>query len=44
MSGWVLMPRCAAYHDTHVRGIKGCCRIECDEIWSFVHAKQRSMT
>ena len=27
-----------AYHDEHVRGVKAK-RIQCDEIWSFVHAK-----
>ena len=32
---------CAAYHDEHVRGIRGHRRIECDEIWSFVYAKER---
>lgn len=32
---------CAAYHDAHVRGIKGNRRIECDEIWSFCYAKEK---
>ena len=32
---------CAAYHDEHVRGIRGHRRIECDEIWSFVYAKEK---
>jgi transposase len=27
-----------AYHDEHVRGVKSQ-RVQCDEIWSFVHAK-----
>jgi len=30
-----------AYHDEHVRGVKAK-RIQCDEIWSFVHAKQKN--
>ncbi len=34
---------CAAYHDEHVRGIAGHRRIECDEIWSFVYAKERNV-
>ena len=34
---------CAAYHDEHVRGIRGRRRMECDEIWSFVYAKERSV-
>lgn len=34
---------CAAYHDEHVRGITGQRRIECDEIWSFVYAKQKAV-
>ena len=34
---------CAAYHDENVRGIEGSRRIECDEIWSFVYAKQRAV-
>jgi IS1 family transposase len=33
---------CAAYHDEHVRGIT-CKRIQCDEIWSFVGAKQKNV-
>ena len=32
---------CAAHHDEHVRGIRGHRRIECDEIWSFVYAKEK---
>jgi IS1 family transposase len=32
---------CYAYHDAHVRGLK-CQRIQCDEIWSFVGAKQKN--
>ena len=34
---------CAAYHDEAVRGIRGHRRIECDEIWSFVYAKERAV-
>ena len=34
---------CAAYHHEHVRGIRGHGRIECDEIWSFVYAKERAV-
>ena len=34
---------CAAYHDEHVRGITGYRRIECDEIWSFVYAKNKNV-
>jgi IS1 family transposase len=30
-----------AYHDEHVRGVKTT-RVQCDEIWSFVHAKQKN--
>lgn len=33
---------CAAYHDEHVRGLKSK-RIQCDEIWSFVYAKQKNV-
>ena len=32
---------CQLYHDEHVRGIKGKRNIQCDEIWSFVYAKQK---
>ena len=34
---------CFAYHDDHVRGIRGHRRIECDEIWAFVYAKERNL-
>ncbi len=34
---------CYAYHDEHVRGL-ACKRIQCDEIWSFVGAKQKNVT
>src|SRR5580698_9484302 len=30
------------YHDTHVRGLK-CRRVQCDEIWSFVGAKDKNV-
>ena len=33
---------CAEYHDEHVRGLKSK-RIQCDEIWSFVYAKQKNV-
>jgi IS1 family transposase len=33
---------CAAYHDDHVRGVKAK-RIQCDEIWAFIHAKQKNV-
>ena len=31
-----------AYHDEHVRGVKAH-RVQCDEIWSFVHAKAKNV-
>jgi IS1 family transposase len=34
---------CAAYHDAHVRNVKAK-RIQCDEIWAFVYAKQKNIT
>ena len=34
---------CAAYHNEHVRGIRGHRRIECDEIWAFVYAKEKAV-
>jgi IS1 family transposase len=33
---------CQAYHDKHVRNLN-CQRIQCDEIWSFVYAKQKNI-
>ena len=33
---------CAEYHDTHVRDVKSE-RIECDEIWQFVYAKEKNV-
>ena len=35
---------CAAYHDEHVRGIRGHRRVECDEIWAFVYAKEKMVS
>ncbi len=32
----------AAYHDEHVRGLRTV-RLQCDEIWSFVYAKQKNV-
>ncbi|HVH74908.1 MAG TPA: IS1 family transposase [Stellaceae bacterium] len=34
---------CAIYHDEHVRNIKAT-RIQCDEVWSFVGAKQKNVS
>ncbi len=33
---------CRAYHDANVRGLK-CRRVQCDEIWSFVGAKDKNV-
>ena len=33
---------CAAYHDEYVRNVKAK-RVQCDEIWSFVYAKQKNV-
>ena len=33
---------CKAYHDKHVTNIKGKRDIQCDELWSFVYAKERN--
>ena len=33
---------CKRYHDKHVRGIKGKRNIQCDELWSFVYAKEKN--
>jgi IS1 family transposase len=33
---------CAAYHDETLRGLT-CVRVQCDEIWSFCHAKERNL-
>lgn len=34
---------CAEYHDTHVRNVVAR-RVQCDEIWSYVGAKQKNVT
>ncbi|HVC46286.1 MAG TPA: IS1 family transposase [Terracidiphilus sp.] len=34
---------CASYHHSHVRGLRAR-RIQCDEIWQFVGAKQKNAT
>src|SRR5215212_2916506 len=34
---------CVRYHDKNVRGLR-CARIQADEIWAFVGAKQRNVT
>ena len=34
---------CAAYHDAHVRNLR-VHRVQCDEIWSFIYAKQKNVT
>ena len=34
---------CYTYHDAHVRGLKSK-RVQCDEIWSFVGAKQKNVS
>lgn len=34
---------CAAYHHANVHTIEGNRRIECDEIWAFVYAKERTV-
>src|SRR5271156_50197 len=33
---------CIAHHDETVRGVKSK-RVQCDEIWSFVYAKQKNV-
>lgn len=33
---------CAAYHDANIRDLT-CVRVQCDEIWSFCHAKERNL-
>ena len=33
---------CAEYQDKHLRNLR-CRRLECDEIWSFVYAKKRTV-
>jgi IS1 family transposase len=34
---------CAAYHDSHVHNLR-VRRVQCDEIWAFVYAKQKNVT
>ncbi|MBJ7534579.1 DDE-type integrase/transposase/recombinase [Rhodomicrobium vannielii ATCC 17100] len=33
---------CIDFHDEHVRGLN-CKRVECDEIWAFVYAKEKNV-
>jgi IS1 family transposase len=33
---------CEKYHDENVKNVK-CKRVQCDEIWSFVYAKQKNL-
>ena len=33
---------CAEHHDKAVRGVKAK-RVQCDEIWSFAHCKQKNL-
>jgi hypothetical protein len=33
---------CQKFHDDRVRGLS-CKRIECDEIWAFIHAKEKNV-
>ncbi len=34
---------CRLYHDDYVWGIKGKRNVQCDEVWSFVYAKDRAL-
>jgi IS1 family transposase len=34
---------CAEYHESHVRNLR-VRRVQCDEIWSFVYAKQKNVS
>ncbi len=34
---------CAAYHQTHVRNLR-VRRVQCDEVWAFIYAKQKNVT
>src|SRR5207245_11805717 len=34
---------CAAYHHMHVRGLR-CRRVQADEIWSYIGAKQKNVS
>jgi hypothetical protein len=33
---------CLAYHNQHVRNLTTK-RVQCDEVWSFLHAKQKNV-
>lgn len=35
---------CKRFHDAHVRGLKKTQQVQCDEIWSFVGAKEKNAT
>jgi IS1 family transposase len=37
-----LSAACIGYHNRHVRNLR-CKRVQCDEIWSFVYAKQKNV-
>lgn len=37
-----LGPKCADYQDRTLRGLK-CKRIQCDEIWNLVYAKDKNL-
>jgi len=37
-----LSAACARYQEAHLRNLR-CKRVKCDEIWSFVHAKQNNV-
>lgn len=34
---------CAAYHDEHVRNLRRTRRVQVDEIWAFVYAKEKNV-
>ena len=34
---------CWLYHDEHVRGISGKRNVQCDEVWSYVYAKDKAL-
>ena len=34
---------CADYHDEYVRGIEGRRQIQCDEMWGFIYAKDKTL-
>ena len=39
----LLIDAADAYHDEHVRGIKGYRHIQCDEIWAFIHCTENAV-